>query len=70
MAAAQAPVVREEGEAARRAVARQVPLSGTGGRAASDLRALAGALSVPDAAGPEGALREADWLRFGLAGRA
>ena len=63
-------VVREEREAARRAVARQVPLSGAGSRVASDLRALASALSVPDAAGPGEALSEADWLRFGLAGRA
>ncbi|MYH41401.1 MAG: P-loop NTPase [Chloroflexi bacterium] len=62
-------VVREEREGARRAVARQIPLSSAGGRAAEDLRALASALSVPDAAAPEGALREADWLAFGLAGR-
>ena len=62
-------VVREEREGARRAVARQIPLSSAGGRAAEDLRARASALSVPDAAAPEGALREADWLAFGLAGR-
>ncbi len=62
-------VVREEQGVARRAVARQIPLSAAGGRVAEDLRALAAALSVPDAAAPEQAPLEPEWLAFGLAGR-
>ncbi|MCY4640861.1 MAG: P-loop NTPase [Chloroflexi bacterium] len=62
-------VVREEREAARRAVARQIPLPAAGGRVTEDLRALAAALSVPDAAAPEQAPLEPEWLAFGLAGR-
>ena len=61
-------VVREEREGAQRAVARQIPLSASGDRAASDLRALARALGpAAPAPGTEGAA-EAEWLTFGLAG--
>ncbi len=60
-------VVREERESARRAVARQIPLSAAGGKVTLDLRALAGALAPAAAAAPAEALQGADWLTFGLA---
>ncbi len=62
-------VVREERESARRAVARQIPLSAAGGKVTLDLRALASALApaAPAAAAPAEALQGADWLTFGLA---
>lgn len=61
-------VVREDREGAHRAVARQIPLSAAGGRAASDLRALALALAPAGAASPAGvAAAEAEWAAFGLA---
>ena len=62
-------VVREDREGAQRAVARQAPLSGTGGRAAADLHALARALALePAASRDEVAAAEAEWAAFGLAG--
>ena len=61
-------VVREEREGARRAVARQIPLSAAGDRAASDLRALVRALGPAGPADPAEKAAEAEWLTFGLAG--
>ena len=45
-------VVREEGESARRAVSEQIPLVQAGGRAATDLRALAAGLGARVASQP------------------
>jgi len=60
-------VVREDRKAARRATAKQIPLSLAGGRAARDLRAISAALEAGRELTP--AERDAEHLLSGAAGR-